>query len=263
MELFGQRSDQRPAELRVAAFAGGFGGGGFAAGVHHGAELVEAVGCGEAGGGEFPEGVLGLLRGEVGDALDVVGEAGSALLEEGAELEGFGAEGVRRVCFFDGLLGERVGEPVGGLAEVEGDGRGVGGDDAAGGGAVACGPGGVRRDAAPADGSGEAEGVEPAGIVVGDAGGEEGALPLDGGGFEAFELVEGFEDAFFAGELRLRGEVLPVEQPAHVDGGGDGFDLLAEGAEGEAMDALEDAAFAPLDVVVDRLRLRGARRRRA
>ena len=29
--------------------------------------------------------MLGLLAGEVGDALDVVGEAGSALLEEGAE----------------------------------------------------------------------------------------------------------------------------------------------------------------------------------
>ena len=46
--------------------------------------------------------------------------------------------------------------------------------------------------------------VEPAGVVVGDAGGEEGALPLDGGGFEAFELGEGFEEAFFAGELGLR-----------------------------------------------------------
>ena len=44
--------------------------------------------------------------------------------------------------------------------------------------------------------------------------------------------------------------MLPVEQPAHVDGGSDGLDLLAEGGEGEAMDALEDAALAPLDVVV-------------
>ena len=74
----------------MVALAGGFGGGGFAAGVHHDAELVEAVGGGEAGGGEFPEGLLGLRAGEVGDALDVVGEAGSALLEEGADLQGFG-----------------------------------------------------------------------------------------------------------------------------------------------------------------------------
>ena len=52
----------------------------FAARVHHGAELVEAVGGGEAGGGELPEGMLGLLAGEAGDALEVVGEAGAALL---------------------------------------------------------------------------------------------------------------------------------------------------------------------------------------
>ena len=38
---------------------------------------------------------------------------------------------------------------------------------------------------------------------------------------------------------------MPVEQPAHEDGGGDGLDLLAEGAEGEAVDALQDAALAP------------------
>ncbi len=120
----------------------------------------------------------------------------------------------------------------------------------------------MGRDAAPADGAGEAELVEPAGIVVGDAGGKEGALPLDGGGFEAFELMECGEDAFFAGELGLRGEVLPGEQPAHVDGGRDGFDLLAGGGEGEAMDALQDAALAPLDGVVCRW-WRGARRLRA
>ena len=105
------------------------------------------------------------------------------------------ASGLRAAASFASstdCCGEGVGEPVGGLADVEGDGRGVGGDDAARGGAVAAdGPGGVRGDAAPADGSGEAEGVEPAGIVVGDAGGEQGALPLDGGGFEAFELAEG------------------------------------------------------------------------
>ena len=233
------------------ALAGGFGGGGFAAGIHAGAELVEAVGSGEACGGELPECVLGLVAGEVGDALDVVGEAGSALLEEGAELQGVGAEGGGEFFFFDALLGEGVGEPVGGLADVEGDGGGVGGDDAAGaGGFVGRRPGRMGGDAAPAYGSGEAEGVEPAGVVVGDAGGEKGALPLDGGGFEAFELAEGFEDAFFAGELGLGGEVLPVEEPAHVDGGGDGFDLLAEGGDGAAVDALEDAAFAPLDFVV-------------
>jgi len=212
--------------------------------------LVEAVGSGEACGGELPEGVLGLLAGEVGDALDIVGEAGSALLEEGAELEGHGAEGGGEVFFFDTLLGEGVGEPVGGFADIEGDGGGIGRDDAAGGAAVSAGPCWMGGDAAPAHGSGEAEGVEPAGVVVGDASRKEGALPLDGGGFEAFELVEGFEDTFFACELSLRGEVLPVEEPAHVDGWGHRFDLFAKGGYGAAMDALQDAAFAPFDLVV-------------
>jgi hypothetical protein len=194
--------------------------------------------------------VLGLLAGEVEDALDVVGEARSALLEQGAELQGFGAQGCGEFFFFDALLGESVGEPVGGVADVEGDGGGVGGDHAAGGGTVSRGPGGVGGDAAPAYGSGEAEGVEPAGVVVCDAAGKEGALPLDGWGFKTFELVESFKDTFFAGELGLRGEVLPVEEPAHVDDWSDGLDLLAEGGDGAAVDALEDAAFTPLYVVV-------------
>ena len=105
-------------------------------------------------------------------------------------------------------------------------------------------------DAAPAYGSGEAEGVEPAGIVVADASGEEGTLPFDGGSFEAFELAEGFKDALFAGKLRLGGEVLPLEKPAHIDRWGDGFDLFAEGGYGAAVDALQDAALAPFDFVV-------------
>ena len=74
--------EERPATGGAAsvAFDGSGGSGGFAAWVHHGAELIEAVRRGETGGGEFPESLLGLGAGEVGDALDVVGEAGSALL---------------------------------------------------------------------------------------------------------------------------------------------------------------------------------------
>jgi hypothetical protein len=85
---------------------------------------------------------------------------------------------------------------------------------------------------------------------LGDAGGEQGALPLDGGGLEAFQLLDGGEDGLFAGGLGCGGEVVPVEEPAHEDGGGDGFDGLAKGAEGETVDAVEDAALAPLDGVV-------------
>lgn len=112
----------------------------------------------------------------------------------------------------------------------------------------------MRGDAAPSNGAGEAESVQVGGVVVGDACGEERAFPLDGGGLEAFELGEGVEDAFFAGELRLDSvqgrEVLPTQEPTEIDGGGDGLDLLAEYAEGEAVDALEKAAVAPFDVVI-------------
>jgi hypothetical protein len=76
--------------------------------------------------------VVGLLAREAGHALEVVGEAGAALPEEGAELEGVRAEGGSEFFFFDGLLREGVGEPIGGFADVEGDGSGVGRDDAAG-----------------------------------------------------------------------------------------------------------------------------------
>ncbi len=107
----------------------------------------------------------------------------------------------------------------------------------------------MRGDAAPADDAGHAERVERAGIVVGDALRQEGCFPLDGGGFEAFELAERVEHAFFAGELGLRREVLPAEEPVHVLRGGDGLDLLAQGVEGALVDALEEAAFAPLNLI--------------
>ena len=73
------------------AYCGGLGyGGGFAAGVHHGAELIEAVGGGEAGGSQLPEGGCGLELGEAAEALQVGGEGGAAFCEERAELLGFG-----------------------------------------------------------------------------------------------------------------------------------------------------------------------------
>ena len=197
--------------------------------------------------------MLSLLFGKGEVALEVGGERGPTAVELGADAVGFGTEGVLEILFFDAGFCECPGEPVGGVAEIESDGRDVGRDDAAGGGPVARGPGGVRGDAAPADGTGEAKIVEPRGGVVGDASGQERALPLDRGSFEAFELRECLEQAVFAGELGLvlveGGEVLPAEEPTHVGCGRNGLDASTEGGEGEAVDALEEAAIAPLDVV--------------
>jgi hypothetical protein len=60
VDFFGEEA---PAACGAAggALAGGVGRARFATWVHHGAELIEAVGGNETGGGEFPEGVLGLL----------------------------------------------------------------------------------------------------------------------------------------------------------------------------------------------------------
>jgi hypothetical protein len=48
----------------------------------------------------------------------------------------------------------------------------------------------------------------------------------------------------------LRGDVLPAEEPLHVDRRRDWFYLFAEGAKGAFVDALEETAFAPLDIVI-------------
>src|SRR5271169_3124489 len=94
---------------------------------------------------------------------------------------------------------------------------------------------------APAYGSGEAKGIEMARIVVGDARRKQSTFPLDG---------RGLEDALFAGQLSLRGEMLPLEKPAHVVGGRNGLYLFAEGRDSATVNALQDTAFAPFDVVV-------------
>ena len=167
--------------------------------------MVEAVGGGQAGGGELPEGGGGLELGEAGEALQVGGEGGALRGEQGAEGLGFGGERLREDGFVDGLGGEGVVEEVGGVAEVEGDGRGGGGDDSSWGTSLPRGPCRMRGDPAPGEDAGEAEVVEPLGGVVGDAGGKEGALPLDGRGFEALQLLNRCEDGFFAGGLRVGG----------------------------------------------------------
>jgi len=125
--------EKRPAASGVACgtLAWGIEGGGTAAGIHAGAELIESVSRGETGGGELPESVLGLLAGQTRYTLEIVREAGSALLEEGPQLETVVAEGRNKFFFFDRLLGESVGEPVGGLADVERNGGGIGGDHSA------------------------------------------------------------------------------------------------------------------------------------
>ncbi len=152
MQLF---REERPTASGAAGRspASGLRDGGLASRVHDGAKLVEAIGCRKACGRKFPQDMLRLLSREIEDALDVIGEACAALLQQGTDLKGFGTERLLETRLFDAFACEGVGKPIGRLADVEGDGSGVGRDDAAGSSAIARRPCRVRRDAAPADGS--------------------------------------------------------------------------------------------------------------
>src|SRR5712691_2614330 len=103
----------------------------------------------------------------------------------------------------------------------------------------------MGRQAAPADRSGETKLVEQFGLVVRDAAREDLALPGICGGLEALQLLQSFQQAAFAQELRAWRQVLPAEEPAHELRGSYRGDLLAQLAERQAMDAGEEAALAP------------------
>ncbi len=59
------------------------------------------------------------------------------------------------------------------------------------------------------------------------------------------QLADHFERAVLASHLRARGDVLPAQEPLHELGGGDWGNLLAQGGDGEAVNAGEQAALAP------------------
>ena len=62
------------------------------------------------------------------------------------------------------------------------------------------------------------------------------------------KLSQDFAGAALAEELCTGGHVLPTEEPAQELRGGDRLDFATQPAEGEAMDAGEEAAFAPFGV---------------
>src|ERR1700689_4610143 len=65
-------------------------------------------------------------------------------------------------------------------------------------------------ETAPADGSGEAKTVEDVRIVVGAEAGENLLLPRTCRGFASLQLLQRFERAALAEQLRFRRDVLPA-----------------------------------------------------
>ena len=153
------------------------------------------------------------------------------------------------------------------FAEEESDGRNGGGNDAAGaaadGGYAAerwpaagcwrCASGGIvkrggmRREASPTGDAHEAEAVERGTVVVGDAAGENVALPGAGGDFKALQLAQSFQQSVLAAQVGAGREMLPAQQPVHELGRRYWLNLLSEGCDREAVNAREQAAVAPLD----------------
>src|SRR5204863_297741 len=107
----------------------------------------------------------------------------------------------------------------------------------------------VALEPAPGDVAGEAQLVEPRGLVACDARGQHLALPSGRRQLEALELLDDALEAVAAVQLLARLDVLPGEEEAHEIGRAHRLDLAAEPVEGAPMDARQEAAVAPLDRV--------------
>ena len=88
-----------------------------------------------------------------------------------------------------------------------------------------------------------------AGVVGGDAAGEDVSLPGAGGDFKALQLAQRLLQAVLAAQSGAGREVLPAQQPMHELGRRYGLNLLAQGGDGEVVDARQQAPVAPFEVL--------------
>ena len=108
----------------------------------------------------------------------------------------------------------------------------------------------MRRDPAPTYNTLQAQAIQPPRVVSGDTLGKERSFPLDGRRFKALQQAQRLEHAHLSGELALRSHTLPAQQPLHVDRGRDWLDLPAQASQRLLVDALQDAALAPLHILI-------------
>ena len=108
-------------------------------------------------------------------------------------------------------------------------------------GAAAC----AAMQALPDEAAGAAEVIEPVDLVIGHACGQQGRFPCGGRRFEAFELAEHAGQGFGATHAGAGRDMLPVQQKADEVALWHGFDFAPQSPQCVAMDAREQAAFAP------------------
>ncbi len=104
----------------------------------------------------------------------------------------------------------------------------------------------VRRKAAPHHFARQAKLIEKLGAVVGDAAGQDLAFPGRGRDLVSLKLPDDLQNAIGTVQLGAGRGVLPTLQEAREIRRGDGLDLTAQAPDGQAMDARQQAAMAPL-----------------
>lgn len=169
---------------------------------------------------------------------EIVGEGGSALLEE---IEDFATAAAESFEIGERCLGAEPGEIV---ANEEGD-----GDDASEGGhrAAALGVAFGGEEASPSDGSLKTEFVELTRSVGIHAGGDEIGFPGHRGKVESLKLGDDFEETILAGLVAEVMEAVMLEKELLVGGDIDGLDLSAEAVHREAVDSGEEATVTPFE----------------
>ena len=166
-----------------------------------------------------------------------------------------GESAAARSWLVDGLLCERVRQPLGGLADVERNRCGVGGNHAP---RTGCAISVRRLERTMRD---AARRVPSQPLQRGKAGRASAdrswprapaaaCAPTQPPAPQILRADAALPARPLLRQLGLRRKMLPAQQPAHVHRGRDRLDLLARSRQREPVDALQNAALAPFDLVV-------------
>ena len=107
----------------------------------------------------------------------------------------------------------------------------------------------MRGQPSPTQSAREAELIENLRGVIRDPLPQNPMFPGVCGSFKALQLVQNLERAALPGKLRAGSGVLPAQEPAHELGRRDRLHLFPQFTEGEPVDAREETALAPFDLL--------------
>ena len=239
-------AQQRPASGRVARARGAaLALAAAALGIQQRAQILESIGRDQAGGDQFPKRVLDFAGQAAGGARKVGEERRAARFQH---VEDFAGRVRERV---PGRRLRRREEPAGILAEKDRERRDAGGPHTAAARRSRLRAPARRRDAAiggpsslrPKGRAGRGNRARNCAIAAR----QNHGLPGGGRELRALQLPDHLQRAVDAVQLRAGREVLPSIQERVELGGRDRLDLAAQAADGEAVDAREQAAVAPFD----------------